>query len=170
MVHYWFITREKLYDAVVEERLTPQIVAIWRSADVERESAAELVQGLLERMFQVTTDAPWLPSLWLREIIQVGGLLQERVLRRIPQDLNIAFRSKIAQAQAHGEINPQLDPNQLFVSMLALVMLPQAAVQSWQKMPGAQSSSREQIQAHVHALLTMGLGIPASHPRAKADQ
>ncbi|WP_409283822.1 TetR/AcrR family transcriptional regulator [Pseudomonas protegens] len=170
MVHYWFSTREKLLDAVVKERLGPQIGAIWRPADVERESAIALVQGLLERMFQVTAAAPWLPSLWLREIIQVGGLLQERVLKRIPQDLNLAFRTKIAQAQARGEINPQLDPNLLFVSMLALVMLPQAAATGWQKVPGAQSSSREQVQSHVHALLTVGLSIPSSHRGEKADQ
>jgi len=111
MVHYWFETREKLYDAIVDERLVPQISAIWGPADLQRESALELVQGLLARMFRITAQAPWLPSLWLREIIQVGGLLQARVLSRIPQELNVGFRRKISEAQARGEINRMRSTN-----------------------------------------------------------
>ena len=45
MVHYWFETREKLYDAIVDERLVPKIRAIWSPVDLQRESAHELVQG-----------------------------------------------------------------------------------------------------------------------------
>jgi len=157
MVHYWFETREKLYDAIVEERLVPQVSAIWRPVDMQRESALEMVQGLLARMFRVTAEAPWLPSLWLREIIQVGGLLQARVLSRIPHELGLGLRRKIAESQAHGEMNPQVDPNLIFISMLALVMLPQAAAQGWHKARSAQLPDRERIEAHVSALLMNGL-------------
>ena len=157
MVHYWFETREKLYDAIVDERLVPKIQAIWNPVDLERETAQELVQGLLLRMFRVTGDAPWLPSLWLREIIQPGGLLQERVLRRVPQELNSAFRSKIAEAQARGEINPRIDPGLLFISMLALVMLPQATASGWHKVQPGAVATREQMAGHTSALLTAGL-------------
>lgn len=170
MVHYWFSTRENLYDAVVEERIAPQIRALWEPADLERESATQLLMGLLERMFDVTAEAPWLPSLWLREIIQVGGLLQERVLKRIPQDVHLALRNKITQAQTRGQINPQLDPDLLFVSMLALVMLPLAAAPRGQNVPGVPCCSREQVRSHVRALLTDGLSIPPSPPGNKADQ
>ncbi|MBU9610629.1 TetR/AcrR family transcriptional regulator [Burkholderia multivorans] len=170
MVHYWFETRDKLYDAIVEERLVPQIRAIWSPADLQRESACELVHGLLARMFSVTAAAPWLPSLWLREIIQVGGLLQERVLRRIPQELNSTFRSRIADAQSRGEINPRVEPDLLFISLLALVMLPQAAAQGWNKVRPGRGPSREQIEAHTSALVTAGLIARTPLTSDKASQ
>lgn len=157
MVHYWFETREKLYDAIVDERLVPRIRAVWSSADLQRESALDLVQGMLSRMFSITAEAPWLPSLWLREIVQAGGLLQERVLQRVPQELNSSFRSKISDAQTRGEINPRLEPDLLFISMLALVMLPQAAARGWNKVRSCRTPSREHIEAHVNALVMTGL-------------
>ena len=162
MVHYWFETREKLYDAVVEERLGPLIQAIWEPADIEHETAMELIRGLLTRMFEVTDAAPWVPSLWLREIVQVGGLLRERLLRRIPRDRSIAFRQKIIEAQSRGEVNPEIEPNLLFTSMLAQVMLPQATSSCvWHEGDATMSLGRDQIQRHAVALLMRGLAGPA---------
>src|SRR5215831_2924681 len=61
MIHYWFDSREKLLDAVVEERLAPLFREVW---DVVIEDAApdELVRGLVHRLFEVTSRSPWLPS------------------------------------------------------------------------------------------------------------
>ncbi|TCT08932.1 TetR/AcrR family transcriptional regulator [Paralcaligenes ureilyticus] len=165
MVHYWFETREKLYDAVVEERLGPLIQAIWEPADIEHESAIELIRGLLTRMFEVTDVAPWVPSLWLREIVQVGGLLRERLLRRIPRDRSNAFRQKIVEAQSRGEVNPEIEPTLLFTSMLAQVMLPQATTSCvWHEDNTTMSLGREQIRRHAVALLMRGLAGPAIRP------
>jgi AcrR family transcriptional regulator len=165
MVHYWFETREKLYDAVVEERLGPLIQAIWEPADIEHESAIELIRGLLTRMFEVTDAAPWVPSLWLREIVQVGGLLRERLLHRIPRDRSIAFRQKVVEAQSRGEVNPEIEPTLLFTSMLAQVMLPQATTSCvWHEDNTTMSLGREQIRRHAVALLMRGLAGPAIRP------
>src|SRR5690348_12977169 len=64
MIHYWFDTRERLLDAVVEERLAPLFHTIWDPVDVERGEPLELVRGIVSRMFDVTAKSPWLPSLW----------------------------------------------------------------------------------------------------------
>ncbi|MEO6985502.1 MAG: TetR/AcrR family transcriptional regulator [Paralcaligenes sp.] len=162
MVHYWFETREKLYDAVVEERLEPLMQAIWGPVDFEHESAIEMIRGLLARMFDITDAAPWLPSLWLREIVQVGGLLRERLIRRIPRDRSNAFRRKIVEAQSRGEVNPKIEPDLLFTSMVAQVMLPQATSSCvWDENNLTKSHGREQIQRHAVALLMRGLEGPA---------
>lgn len=163
MVHYWFDTREKLYDAIVEERLVPLMQAIWEPAELERESAVELVRGLLRRMLDVTAEAPWLPSLWLREIVQAGGLLRDRVLSRVPLQRNIEFQLKIEEAQARGEINPGIAPDLLFLSMLAMVMLPQATAGIWQKTAPSSRLGRSDIETHVTTLLLEGmLGAPST--------
>jgi len=170
MVHYWFDTREKLLDAIVAERLARYIHEIWRPADAAREAPLELVGGVLTRMLDVSEKAPWLPSLWLREIIQEGGLLRERVLKRIPSDPNAAFRRSIARAQQRGELNPDISPELLFISMFALVMLPQAAARmhSTAKMVRRFNPdlmlNRATLERHVFALLMQGLTGTSAPP------
>ena len=158
MIHYWFNTREGLLDAVVDERVAPVIRYIWDPADPEHEEALDLIRGIVERLFVLTEKTPWLPSLWLREIINAGGLLRERALSHIPQAPNAAFRQNIARAQARGEINSDIAPEMLLISMLGLTMLPQAAG----RMPrhiksGAATVDRERLQRHVKALVIHGV-------------
>jgi len=163
MVHYWFDTREKLYDAVAIERIVPLIDAIWAPVDFERDSALGMVEGLMRRMFTTTVSSPWLPSLWSREVIQMGGLLRERVLDRVPVERSLAFRQKIAEAQTRGEINPGIEADVLFTSMVSLAMLPQASDSIWcQQHFNGRVLSFEQIENHTVALLMAGLTGPAT--------
>lgn len=158
MVHYWFETREKLLDAVVEECLAPVIRRLWQPAEAEHASALDLVGALLTGMLDVTEEIPWLASLWLREIVQEGGLLRERVLRRLPRDRNAAFRQQIIEAQRRGDINPQIVPELLFFSMLGLVMVPQSGSRSWDRINADIASfDRAKLERHVTALLMQGL-------------
>src|ERR1700739_4932147 len=111
MVHYWFDTRERLLDAVVEERLAPRFHAVWDPADVEHGATLEVVRGIVRRMFDVTEKAPWLPSLWLREIVSEGGLLRERALRHIPAVKKAAgFGQNVARGKERGEVNEGIEP------------------------------------------------------------
>jgi AcrR family transcriptional regulator len=157
MVHYWFDTRERLLDAVVEERLAPLFHTIWDPADVERGEPLELVRGIVGRMFDVTARMPWLPSLWLREIINEGGLLRERALRHIPLQRVAGFGQNIARGQSRGEVNPQLQPLLVFNSILALVMLPQATAKIWRRINSTLPLDRATLEQHVTALLMQGI-------------
>jgi AcrR family transcriptional regulator len=157
MVHYWFDTRERLLDAVVEERLAPLFRAIWDPVDVERGEPLELVRGIVSRMFDVTSRTPWLPSLWLREIINEGGLLRERALRHIPLQRVAGFGQNIARGQSRGDVNPQLVPLLVFNSILALVMLPQATAKIWRRLNPTLTLDRATLERHVTALLMQGI-------------
>jgi len=158
MIHYWFNTRDGLLDAVVDERIAPVIRHIWDPADPEHEEAPDLIRGILERIFALTEKMAWLPSLWVREIINEGGMLRERALSHIPQAPNAAFRQSIARAQARGEINPDIAPEMLLISMLGLTMLPQAAGRMPRHIkPGAAAVDRERLQRHVKALVMHGV-------------
>jgi AcrR family transcriptional regulator len=168
MVHYWFDTRERLLDAVVDERLAPQFHAIWDPVDVERGAPLELVQGMVRRMFDVTGRMPWLPSLWLREIVNEGGLLRERALRHIPMKRVAGFGQSIARARERGEVNGSIEPLLLFNSMLALVMLPQATAKIWRRVNPTLTLDRATLEAHVTALLMHGIaGRPAGAARRR---
>lgn len=170
MVHYWFDTREKLYDAVASERIVPLIESVWTPVDFEHDPILDLVRGVMRRMFAMTVSTPWLPSLWSREVIQMGGMLRERVLSRISPEPSRIFREKIAQAQARGELNPDIEPELLFTSMVSLAMLPQASESIWCQLHfnGRVLSSR-QIEDHTIALLMTGLAGQVA-PRTNQPQ
>jgi len=175
MVHYWFDTRERLLEAVVQERIAAQFHAIWDPVDVDHGAPLELVRGIVGRMFDVTEKMPWLPSLWLREIVNEGGLLREQALRHIPVKRVAAFGQNIARGQSRGEVNSEIEPLLLFNSILALVMLPQATAKIWRRINPTLTLERAALERHVTGLLMQGItGRPAAgsarrrHGKARA--
>lgn len=169
MVHYYFTNREQLLDAIVEERLAQVIAFVWRptAPQIENDPFA-LVAELVDRFFDVTLRMPWLPSIWLREIVHEGGLLRERMIRRIPLEHVGRFAERIRAAQQAGTLNPALEPAFLFHSIIALVMLPLATAKLWQSARGLPPVDRDVLHRHVRALLGSGLQPPAAVPDAGA--
>ncbi|MGC1459437.1 MAG: TetR/AcrR family transcriptional regulator [Steroidobacteraceae bacterium] len=157
MIHYWFDTRERLLDALVEERLAPVFNYIWDQGDMQRDAPVMLIKGVMQRLFEVTGRAPWLPSLWLREVVNEGGLLREYVIRRIPVQRVEAFREALARGSRNGALNPEIEPSLVFISILALVMLPQATGKIWQHVNPTQILDRAVLERHVSALLMHGI-------------
>src|SRR5450631_212779 len=183
MVHYWFKTRARLLDAIVDERVAIAFQAVWGPFDPEagEEPLIQMV-GVLQRMFEVTENMSWLPSLWLREIINEGGLLRERAFRRIPFKKIQRFGESMARGKARGKLNEHIDPLLLFSSILALVMLPLATSSIWRQLHPAATFDHANLKRHVTALLLdgairnrvpaaacapRGRGRPKSEPRSK---
>lgn len=158
LVHYYFTNRERLLDAVIDERLALAAEFVWRPAAEDTASDPfALVQEFVARLFDVTERMPWLPPLWLREIVNEGGLLRERMMQRIPLDNIKRFGARVAQAQQDGTINSGLEALMLFNSILALVMLPLATSKIWQSERGLPVIERDTLHRHVRALLTGGM-------------
>ena len=163
LVHYYFTNREKLLDAVADERLASAAKFVWRPAVEDAVSDPfALVHEFVARLFDVTDRMPWLPPLWLREIVNEGGLLRERMIRRIPFDNIKRFSSRVSHAQQDGTVNGDLEAMLLFNSILALVMLPLATAKIWQSARGLPVIERDALRRHVTTLLIGGMQ-PAPH-------
>ena len=163
MVHYYFTNREKLLDAVVDERIVRCVQFVWHIGDEEAvQDPFVLVHELVGRLFDVTARMPWLPPLWLREIVNEGGMLRERMLKRIPVEQVMRFASRIGTAQQHGVVNPAIEPRLLFMSILALVMLPLATSKIWQSVRGLPKPDPQVLRRHVTALLMHGMQLPSA--------
>ncbi|WP_321925642.1 TetR/AcrR family transcriptional regulator [Paraburkholderia guartelaensis] len=171
MVHYYFTNREKLLDAVVDERIARSIAFVWESVDSAEGDLAQdphaLVEELVSRLFDVTSRMPWLPPLWLREIVNEGGLLRERMLKRLPIAQLQRFAARVSEAQRDGSVNAELEAPLLFISILALVMLPLATSKIWQSSPGFPQIEREALHRHVSALLSAALRPAPQDKRAQ---
>jgi TetR/AcrR family transcriptional regulator len=163
MVHYYFKDREQLLDAVVEEKLCPFIAHVWDPVQPGG-GPAELIRGIVGRLLTGIERAPWVPSAWMREILNEGGLLRGRVLRRIPIDKVRVVGEAIRQGQAAETANPDIDPLLMVFSTFGLVMLHMATVEVWAEIFQRKPLSGEVIGRHINGLLLDGLRGPGRPP------
>jgi TetR/AcrR family transcriptional regulator len=156
MLHYYFKDRDELLDVVVEERLLRIISRVWDPV-LPGASPADTIRGVVQRLLDGIEEMPWVPSTWMREILNEGGLLRERMLRRLPYDKVRLLGSAIAQGQADGSLNPELDPLLTVFSILGLVMLHMATINFWAEIFQRNLPSRQAVQRHIIGLVLDGV-------------
>ncbi|MGA3282132.1 MAG: TetR/AcrR family transcriptional regulator [Smithella sp.] len=161
MIHYYFKTRDHLLDAIIEERIIRSNVFVWHSITESEDDPLTLVRSLVSRIIQVCDEMPWLPPLWIREIVSDGGLMREKILRRIPTGKHKKFGKCITLGQKQGVVNPDIDPRLLFMSIIGLTMLPLATVKIWNRVPTLAGLKKDALARHVIALLMHGLANPS---------
>lgn len=164
MVHYHFDDREQLLDAVVQERLLPLIHAVWDPVQPGGDPA-ELISGLVGRLLAQIETAPWVPSTWMREILNEGGLLRERIFRHLPFEKLRLVGQALAEAQRKQAANADLDPLLTVFSALGLVMVHMATIRVWADIFHRPLLNSKDMQRHITGLLLRGLA-PASPSRA----
>ena len=166
MVHYHFNGRAALLDALVAERIQPLLAFGWEPVDPAAQGLPALVEGLVHRLLEGPGRQPWLPPLWVREVLSEGGQLRERVLSRLPVAKVQALTAAVAAAQARGEVNPDLEPRLLVISIMGLTLLPLATASLWGRLPGAPGLDAQVLARHAIALLGAGLRPPAASRRS----
>jgi AcrR family transcriptional regulator len=166
MVHYYFSNRGRLLDAVAQERLREIVTGVW-SPVVETGEVVPMLRGLVQRILRATDVNPWLPSLWLREVVSEGGQLRERLMRILPFEYVRHLIGTVASAQRRGEVSARLEPRLVLLSVLGLTFLPLATIRLWEALPVLQGVDREDIARHAEALLVSAFSKPARR-RAKS--
>ena len=168
MMHYHFDDREQLIDAVVDERLVPFIHAVWDPVRPGLEPS-ELISGLVQRLLEQIGKAPWVPSTWMREILNEGGLLREHIFRRLPFDKIRIVAQTVARGQDAGNANAELNPLLVVFSTLGLVMVHMATLGVWAGTFHRSKPSSKAMQRHITGLLLYGLS-PGSGSTTKANR
>lgn len=167
MLHYYFKTRERLLDVVVEERFGRFIAVVSEGIDQGADDPLTMVQDLVGRIIRLAEELPWLPSLWIKEIASDGGQLRERLVKRLPASIQTRFGESIAKAQKRGIVNPDLQPYLLFVSIIGLSLFPLAVAKIWKHFPALGQLSNEDMICHATSLLTYGLAGHGAGAKAK---
>jgi TetR/AcrR family transcriptional regulator len=167
MVHYYFSSRDRLLDAVAEERLRKIVTDVW-SPVLEVNEIVPMLRGLVQRILKATELNPWLPSLWLREVVSEGGRLRDRLMRILPFEYVRHLIGTVASAQRRGEVSPRLEPRLVLLSVVGLTFLPLATIRLWQVLPMLQGVDREDIARHAEALLVGAFSKPTRRPAKPA--
>lgn len=165
MLHYYFGNREQLLDVLVQERLLPLLARILQrvagNGGIGEPDA--LVRAFVPAVMETVAAHPWLPPIWLREVLTEGGQMRSRVMQQSRQFAPL-LQARFAQAQAAGRLNPGLDPRLLLVSMIGLTLFPFAAAPIWRNLFDAGDITTDTMIRHTLALLTHGLEVPHDTP------
>jgi AcrR family transcriptional regulator len=156
LLHYYFGDKAQLQQAVVEERLMPAFASL-REPLLRADDVAALIAGFVRGIGDLVARHPWLPSLWVREVLCEGGALRELLLTRIAPQLPHVLAQRFAAAQRDGELNPDLDPRLLVVSLVGLTLFPAAGAPIWRQFFEADDLDADALRDHTIALLDRGI-------------
>ena len=157
LVHYYFGSREQLVEIVLIERIVPVVDQLSQELTQYPTAPLQAIYALTRRMLAAMQESPWLPPLWVREVLCEGGLLRAYLLEHIAPGMAKKVRQLASAAQQSGELNAALDPRLLIVSLIGLTLFPLAAAPIWQQLPGYKSISTELLTQHMLALLAHGI-------------
>ena len=159
LLHYYFGDKPQLQAAVVEERVMPVMAMLREPLQQAGDNVAALIAGFVGGVGKIAIAHPWLPPLWVREVLCEGGALRDVMFQRVGPVIPQMMAARFAQAQARGEIQPDLDPRLLMVSLVGLTLFPIAGAPIWRQLFEADDLDIETLRRHTLALLDRGVGI-----------
>ncbi|WP_286978266.1 TetR/AcrR family transcriptional regulator [Pseudomonas sp.] len=157
LFNYYFGKKSALVSAVAEELLLPKLIEIAKRIEQADQKPDELASVFVREVSAMVISNPWVPPLWVREILCEGGLLREYISGRMAPILPRLLAERFAHAQQHGTLNPSLDPRLLVVSLIGLTLLPFAAGPIWRNVFDNPPISHEQLVNHTLSLLQHGM-------------
>jgi TetR/AcrR family transcriptional regulator len=163
MVNYYFGSKERLLDAFIAERVLPVIASVAAAVRAAGEDPRALIAAFVRGLYAAVQRNPWLPALWLREVIGANGALRELLFTHISEQVPRVLAERFAKLQKQGAVNAKLDPRLLVVSLVGLTLFPLAAEPIWRRLFDADDVDYATLERHTLALLDHNFG--ASHAR-----
>jgi TetR/AcrR family transcriptional regulator len=164
MLHYYFGNKAQLQQAVIDERLLPATAQLREAVVAAGEDIWALVAAFVRGIGEVIAMHPWLPSLWVREVLCEGGALRDVMLSKIAPQLPQMLAQRFIAAQQQGALHPDLDPRLMVVSLIGLTLFPAAGAPIWRRIFNAEDLDASALQVHTLALLEHGIRNRASPP------
>lgn len=159
LLHYYFGDKDQLQAEVIEQKIIPIFVALREPLSRTGDDIAALIAGFVSGIGRIVAEHPWLPPLWVREVLCEGGALRDLLFDRIGPQLPQMMAGRFAEAQAKGRINPDLDPRLLMVSLVGLTLFPAAGAPIWRRLFNAEDLDFDTVRLHTLALLDRGLEL-----------
>ena len=156
LLHYYFGDRARLRDTVVAERLMPALDELVQAMGTPPEDAVELALRFVDAATGAIARHPWLPALWVREVLCEGGALRHVLFDRVGA-VPRAIAARFAQGQREGRIASDLDPRLAMVSLVGLTLFPAASAPIWRGLFEAEDIDGAAVRRHAVALLMHGM-------------
>jgi TetR/AcrR family transcriptional regulator len=162
MLHYYFGDKAQLQEAVIADRLLPVFARMRETLAQTDGDVAALIAAFVRGVEVLVTEHPWLPSLWVREVLCEGGALRNLLVNEIAPQVPQMLARRFAAAQQQGSLNAELDPRLLVVSLIGLTLFPAAGAPIWRRIFDAGDIDAAALRRHTIALLERGVGVELS--------
>lgn len=159
LLHYYFGDKDQLQTEVIAQKILPVFAALREPLLRAGDDIAALIAGFVGGIGRIVAEHPWLPPLWVREVLCEGGALRDLLFDRIGPQLPQMMAARFAEAQAKGRINPDLDPRLLMVSLVGLTLFPAAGAPIWRRLFDAENLDFDTVRLHTLSLLDRGLEL-----------
>ncbi|MGP9420358.1 TetR/AcrR family transcriptional regulator [Pseudomonas reactans] len=156
MLHYYFNTREQLLDVLIDERFLPARASVGSLFEAHPNDPVAAITALAQRFIDISVKHSWFAPLWIREVLSESGLLKERMDARFGDNEKKAVHQCMLGWQKQGYLNPDIEPELVFLSLFGLTLLPIAAMQN-QRIAGKTKLTAEDLSRHVASLLLRGI-------------
>ena len=160
LVNYYFGSKERLLAAFVDERVLPVTALLRAGIDAGGTEPRALVAAFVRGVHAAVGRFPWLPSLWVREVLSESGALRAVLIEQISPRVTRVLAAALVGSQQRGALNADLDPRLLVVSLIGLTLFPLAAEPIWRQIFDARDIDHGMLLRHTLALLDRGLGAP----------
>lgn len=158
LLHYYFGDKAQLQEAVIQERVLPAFAGVRDEVLRGGDDVAALIAGFVRGVNAVIAMHPWLPALWVREVLCEGGALRELLFTHLAPQMPQMLAQRFAEAQRAGKLNPDIDPRLLVTSLVGLTLFPAAGAPIWRRVFDADDIGPEALRDHAIALLDRGIG------------
>lgn len=158
MLHYYFGDKARFTQALIKERLLPAVAPLRAHLEQAGDDPRALVEAFARGVAEIVAHNPWLPPLWVREVLCEGGSLRELMFSQVVPNLPQMLAQRFAAAQTRGLLSPALDPRLLVVSLVGLTLFPAAGAPIWRSAFGAEALDAGALLNHTLALLNHGVG------------
>ena len=156
-VHYYFKTREQLFDVLFDERIAPMRQRIEETFLEHADDPIAALTALATRFVTLAQENPWLGPVFFGEMLREDNLFKQQVSRRIDESRQQNVLGTLRRWQEEGRLHRDLDPALLLPTILSLTVLPMSASRKWQNDPLRGHISPADIVRHAVTLLTGGL-------------
>ena len=157
LVHYYFGDKQQLLQAAIDERILPAFDEV--RAAIQGDDIAAVIAGFVRGMCATIERHPWLPPLWVREVLCEGGALREVLMRTTIPQMPRVLSERFRLAQQAGQLDAALDPRLLVISLVGLTLFPAAGAPIWRRFFDADDIDATAMRDHAIALLDRGIGV-----------
>ena len=122
MLHYYFRSKQKLFEIIFEEQLTKMVSALNMIIRSDY-SFKDKVREFVDKEIEIIGEFPMLPLFVLGEALQNPGILEEKLKEKLLPTIKHAFNKLINREIEAGRMAP-ISPEQFMMNLVSLCIYP----------------------------------------------
>lgn len=123
MIHYYFGTKTRLYQAVLSRAFEPLLSRL-AAATADAPDDEDLLPHFVRGYMRVLAEFPQVPSLVVRDVLSPHGRMREVFVQVFASRGGTGIRELVSRARRHGRLRPDLDLNLATLSLLSMTVFP----------------------------------------------